>query len=288
MNGRRAEGWHGRRSLRAGLCLLLILMPVMPAIAALPSSRLNDVAVNPPPDARLPRSVRVIDANGHAGELGQYLGQPTLFVLADYTCTTLCGPIVSLVAAALEKTGLQPGSDYRLVVLGLDPKDGVSAARAMQLARLGEDSSLSAASAFLTAAPATVRQVTAALGYHYVIDNDLDQIAHPAVVFALTANGHVARMLSGLAIDGASLRLALVEAGDGKIGTLRDQVHLLCYGFDAAKGVYTLTISRLLAMAGLVTILTLGGLIGMLILSSRRQDPVDNGASAPRHEAGRP
>jgi protein SCO1/2 len=262
-------------------------MPVMPAIAALPSSQLNDVAVKPPHGARLPGGVRVIDADGHAGDLGQYLGQPTVFVLADYTCTTLCGPIVSLVAAALEQTGLRPGCDYRLVVLGLDPKDGISAAREMQHARLPNDASLSATSAFLTADPAAVQDVTEALGYHYVVDNERDQIAHPAVVFALTANGQVARMLSGLAIDGASLRLALVEAGNGKIGTLRDQVHLFCYGFDPARGVYTLTISRLLAAAALATILALGGLIGMLMLSSRRQGTVDNETPAPRQETSR-
>lgn len=259
-------------SWRRIVTVLGLVLSVTPAFAALQSSKLDSVTVEPPPQSQIPQGVHVTDSEGRAGNLGRYLGQPTVFVLADYTCTTLCGPIVSFVAAALDQSGLRPGRDYRVVVLGLDAKDGTAAAKDMKRARLGDDADLAAATTFLTADPTTVKNVTDALGYRYVYDAQNDQIAHPAAVFVLTADGHVARVLSGLALDGGSLRLALVEAGEGKIGTLRDQVHLLCYGFDPAKGTYNLAVSRLLFASGLATTLALGTLIAFLIIQSRRRE----------------
>jgi protein SCO1/2 len=253
-------------------------LSVIPTVAALSSSKLDSVTVEPPPQSQVPQGVHVTDSEGRVGNLGGYLGLPTVFVLADYTCTTLCGPIVSFVAAALDQTALRPGRDYRLVVLGLDPKDDAAAAKDMKRTRLGDDPDLAAATTFLTADQASIKNVTDALGYRYVYDAEHDQIAHPAAVFVLTADGHVARVLSALALDGGSLRLALVEAGQGRIGTLRDQVHLLCYGFDPAKGTYNLAVSRLLFASGLATTIALGAFIALLIIQSRRRNENTKGA----------
>ena len=79
-------------------------------------------------------------------------------------------------------------------------------------------------------------------------------------------------MLSPLALTGRDLRLALTEAGEGRVGSLADRLTLLCYGYDAARGLYTPLIQRILTGAGIVTILAIALLIAALTrLTHRRQ-----------------
>ena len=85
----------------------------------------------------------------HAATLGDALGgRPSVLIFADYTCRTLCGPILEFAVNGLEHSGLKPGTDYRLVVIGLDPKDGLAEARSMRSAHL-DGSALSDATTML-------------------------------------------------------------------------------------------------------------------------------------------
>jgi protein SCO1/2 len=225
------------------------------------------------------------DANGIRRTLGDALGgRPAVLVFADYTCRSLCGPILAIVAAGLGKTGLKPGKDFRLVVIGLDPKDTTADARSMRRAQVGSGL-LAAASTFLLGEGETVRQIADAVGYHYAYDADIDQYAHPAVVYVLAADGRVTRTLTALGLDPADLRLALVEAGEGRIGTFTDHLRLLCYGFDSATGVYTTTVRAWLAIASALTILALAGGIGFMLLGSRSAASAYPPSTAPSEPA---
>jgi protein SCO1/2 len=95
----------------------------------------------------------------------------------------------------------------------------------------------------------------------------------------------VTRTLSALGLDPADLRLALVEAGRGKVGTFADHLRLLCYGFDPAKGVHTLAVRRWLAVAGVLTIVVLAGGIGFMLLWRPRTSPAYPRENAPSEPA---
>ena len=141
----------------------------------------------------------------------------------------------------------------------------------MRRAHLGEDTALNRATVFATTDAAGVEALTAALGYRFRYDADADQYVHPAAAYVLSADGKVSRLLTGIGLSGEDMRLALVEAASGRIGTWRDQVRLLCSGFDPAHGTYNLLVSRLLAGTGAFTILLLGGFIGTLLWMDRRR-----------------
>lgn len=249
------------------LAVTLLISSLTTAQAGILTADLEQVGVTLPAGAQVPSASRWKDENGDTLTLGQALaGRPALLVFADYTCSTLCGPILSFVFDALSKSRLPP-RDYRLVVLGIDPKDGPGEAAAMKQARISDELVASSAS-FLTADESTIRETAEAVGYRFSYDAVHDQFAHPAAVLVLTANGRVSRVLSGLGISGDDFRLALVEAGEGRIGTFRDQVRLLCYGFDPSIGVYTVSIYRALTIASALTVAMLAGWIGWL---ARRQ-----------------
>jgi protein SCO1/2 len=194
-----------------------------------------------------------------------------VLVFADFTCTTLCGPIVEFAAAALEKSGLDPVGQFRLIVIGLDPKDQIADAARIRRDHLDGNAELKAAASFVTADESTIRRLTSALGYRYIYDDEHDQFIHPGAAYVLRSDGRVSRVLTGLGLSGSDTRLALVEAGEGHIGTFGDEVRLLCSGFDPEHGGYNLLIGRVLAGATLATILTLGGGIGLLVLAGRRR-----------------
>jgi protein SCO1/2 len=242
------------------------------ANATLSASDLARVDAAPEFDASLPLALPLQDEQGEARPLQQWLGNaPSVWILADFTCETLCGPIVSIVSDALTHSGLRPGADFRLVVIGFDAKDSAADALAMKRAQIGESNSLSSHAYFLRGSTAVMAELAQAFGFRAIYDREHDQFAHPAAAFIVTATGHVARALSSLGLDPGDLRLALVDAGRGAVGSWTDHVRLMCYGFDPAKGVYTAAIGRILASAGALTII---GLVLLILLLFRRQHAV--------------
>ena len=184
-------------------------------------------------------------------------GRPALLLPVDYTCKTTCGPALSILTDAVSETGLVPGRDFRLVLVGIDPRDGAAEAHAFADPQIG-GTPLAASTSILTGDGEAVARLTHAIGYSFTFDAANDAFAHPTGLVALTADGHVARALSSLALNPKDLKFALVEAGQGRIGGIITRLTLLCYGFDAAHGIYTASIARILQLAGAATVALVG------------------------------
>ena len=252
------------------LAALLLIAGVGVAYADFSRAALDRIAAEPKANAQLPLDTRFADEYGTPRTLRDALGgKPAVLVFADYTCRTLCGPILAFAASGLEKSGLSPGRDYHLVVVGIDPKDGLAAGVAFKASHVGKDTPLAGATVMLSGNADAVRTMTQAAGYRFAYDAQNDQFAHPAAAYILSGDGHVARVLSGLGLGGGDLRLALVDAGKGAIGGIVDQIHLLCYGFDPARGIYTASIARLLNIGGVLTVLAIVAGIGGMTLYKR-------------------
>lgn len=237
-------------------------------MAALTQSELSAVGFAPVPGARPPPGLMLTDEAGSAVTLpGVLAGRPGVLVFADYRCTALCGTALAITAASLERTGLRPGGDYVLVALGIRPGDGAADAAAMKATELG-DSPVAASAVFLTGPPYALAGAQSAFGYAARWDAGSGQFAHPVGVLVLTPEGAVSRLLGGLDLDPQTLRLALIEASSGRVGTIAERFRLLCYGFDAARGEHSALILRLFQMAAVGTVLGLGGLI--VVLARRR------------------
>jgi protein SCO1/2 len=245
--------------------LLGLLLFAGMAHAVLQPQALDGVGVSLPANARLPMGLALIDENKAPRTLADVIdNRPSLLILADYACKTLCGPALALAVSSLGESGLKPGQDYRLLVIGLNTQSNAEQARAAKEAQVGQDGALAQATTFLTADQATLAQITDSLGYRYAYDAQNDQFAHPEAAFVLTAQGQVVRVLSALGLDPTDIRLALVDAGEGRAGSLVDRAVLLCYGFDPAAGIYTLSIHRVLAWLSLLSAGALAGAIGIM------------------------
>jgi protein SCO1/2 len=258
----------GRSGIIPAVVLLAGLLYSDTSFARITPEEYGSLGVTVPDGAVVPLSATVADENGRNHPLADFVTGPTVLVFADYECRTLCGPAILFLADALEQSGLRAGEQYRLVAIGLDGHGTVAAAARMRHERLGARA-VSDAASFLTADEATVGALTTALGYRYRYDAEAGQYIHPAAAFVLRADGRVSRVINEMGFSAEDLRLALVEASEGRIGTLGDQMRLICSTFDPAHGTYNLAISRLLASAGVTTIVLLAGGIGLLLRFER-------------------
>jgi protein SCO1/2 len=251
----------------ASLALALMLWP-MAAWAGLTEQQIGEVMLAPPPGARVPVALVFRDFDGHDQTLGGAIaGRPTLLIPADFTCAAICGPALSIAASALDQTGLKAGQDYSLVVFGIDGDDGVDAARRFVSGQVGGPGVF-----VLSGNAVAIDTLLQAIGYRFRRDAANDAIAHPAAFVTLTPDGRVSRALSSLALQPADLRLALIEAGEGRIGGLAGRLALLCYGFDAVHGIYTTQIVTLLRIGGGLTVALLAAALGLLFWRARKRE----------------
>lgn len=249
--------------MKALLACIILCLSAQAADASLSPAELARVTLAPSHDAAIPANLIFHDLTGRPVKfVGALNHVPALLLLVDFTCHTICGPALAIASGALGETGLRAGSDFRLIVVGLDPKDSITDAKAM-LDQI-RDKEIERATTVLRGDRAAIRALTKAVGYKYVYDAEVDQFAHPAGTLVLTADGHVSRSLSSLSLNPGDLHLALLEAGKGSTGSLADRIALFCYGFDAAHGVYTLLIWRILEIGAILTVLALADFIFVL------------------------
>jgi protein SCO1 len=267
---------------RIMLFISLACAVLSPAQAELTKSDIGVVEASPAPGAVLPANVHLQDENGLVKPLSQWLDdEPSVWILADFTCDTLCGPVVNTVSDTLRQSGLRPGLDFHLNVLSFDLRNTADDAKQMKQAQVGRDV-LAQNTRILRADAGDTATVAQTFGFEAAYDRDRGRYAHPAAAFVVTADGRIARALPGLGLDSVNLRLALVDAGQGRIGGWTDHVRLMCYGFDPASGLYTLAVSQLLKATGLASMVGLG----LLIVALLRRERGSERSRIIRHDAG--
>jgi protein SCO1/2 len=198
--------------------------------------------------------------------------RPVLLALVYYDCPMLCGLILSGMAKAIRESGLEIGKDFEAVTVSFDPEEPPAMAAER---RRGYLQSLAKTGAgdewpFLVGTAASSRAISDAVGFHYEKDPVTGEWAHLAAIFVLTPDGKVSRYLYGVEYPPKDLRLALVEAADGKVGTSFDRFLLTCYRYDPASRRYQPYAWGFVRAGALAVLFALTGLIAGLVWRERR------------------
>jgi protein SCO1/2 len=237
----------------AALIAALLLFPQF-AAADLPPLSLESVEARPLPHAHFPLSLAAPDITGQTRTLGDALGgHPGLILFADYTCKMLCGPALVLLGAAIDRSHLSAGS-YRVVVIGIDPKDSRKDAAHMRDTQL--PSRLRANAVFLLPNSETLKEAADAAGFRFVYDPSADQFAHPELVYLVSADGVVRKLLSPFALTSTDLKLVLNQPPQDSLG-LYDRVRIICYRLGTLHGPYTALIEAGLMGGAFLTLIAL-------------------------------
>jgi protein SCO1 len=123
---------------------------------------------------------------------------------------------------------------------------------------------------FLTSHDSAIKKLTDAVGFQYAYDTKTDQFAHAAALMVLTPDGRLSRYFYGFEYKPRDLRLAIVEASDGKVGTLTDQFLLLCFHYDPAIGKYSRNAMNFVRAGGITTVAVLGSFIFVMLRRDNR------------------
>lgn len=211
------------------------------------------------------------DAQGGRVALGTALGnRPTLLVPGYYRCRNLCDVVRAGVAQAVAASGLKPGGEFNLVLFSIDPQEtAADAAAAQRRDAAAYPRGAVAHWLYLTGTAAAVSELTRAIGFRSLFDPRNGQYAHPAGIVLLSPRGLITQYLLGVRFSPLTLRLALVDASHGRIGTFVDRLLLICCDYDPATGRYSLLITRVLQGLGLLTAATLAALLGVLRRAER-------------------
>ncbi|MEO6829908.1 MAG: SCO family protein [Acidobacteriaceae bacterium] len=222
----------------------------------------------------LPLSAKFMDATGQQVLLGKYFGsKPVVMAEVYFSCGMLCPQVMHGAADALKQTGLTAGKDYEVVVTSFDPADTPQQAAAEKQRFLGwlGDPAAAGGVHFLTGTQPSIDAITNATGFHYVrvqgADGKMNQFAHSSVIMVATPDGRLSKYFSGIQYVPRDLRLAMVEASNHKIGTAADLFLIYCCNYSPSTGRYTVSILRVLGLAGMVTILIV---LGMFYLLTRK------------------
>ena len=234
----------------------------------------EEVGIAPPLGAKLPLDLSFVDADGRTARLGDSFGdRPVILHLVYYQCPMLCKLSSDGLLRALGTLSLEPGKDFSIVTVSFDPREGPElSARARQLAiERTSPRAVENGWRFLTGDEATIDALCDSVGFRYRFDRDTGQFAHASGVFILTPDGTLSRYLSGVEFSPRDLRLALVEASAGRVGSAADQVMLLCYMYDPITGKYGFAIMTVLRAAGLLTVGGMGIAIFVMLRRERRR-----------------
>lgn len=229
---------------------------------------------------KVPLDLTFTDENGNEVTLGQCIdGKPTILIVAYYICPMLCGEVLNGVLDATRKMKMTIGKEFNVVAVSFDPRDKPGLALAKKRHFVNEYGRKEADYGwkFLTGQKPNIDRLTEAVGFHYEYDPMIKQFNHPSGIIILTPDGTISRYLPGIDyLDHGdlmgqnvqdptrTLRLSLVEAGNGQIGDFSDRVFLSCYLYSPHSGKYSLSVMWIVRAGGLLTLLIIAGVYARL------------------------
>lgn len=234
-------------------------------------AQLQNVGFDPQLNAQIPLDLPFVDENGSNVQLRDYFKQkPVVLAFVYYGCPMLCNQVEQGVVGSLRMLSFTPGRDYEVVFVSFDPRESADMAAQKKKSALDHFRRPETASGwhFLTGTKESIDAATKAANFRYSFDTKTNLFAHASGIMLLTPDGRISRYFYGVEYPGRDMRLGLVDASAGKIGTPIDHVLLFCYQYDPSSATYSASILKIIRLGGILTVLCIVG--GILIF--RRRD----------------
>jgi protein SCO1/2 len=244
---------------------------VGPTAATMPPA-LQNVGFEPPLNSQMPLDLPFRDETGRSVQLRDYFRQqkPVVLAFVYYGCPMLCDQVEQGVVGALRMLSFNPGRDYDVVFVSFDSREIPAMAAEKKKKALAHFRRPETDSGwhFLTGSKESIDAATKAANFRFSFDAKNNLFAHASGVMILTPDGRISRYFYGVEYPGRDMRLGLVDASAGKIGTPIDHVLLFCYHYDPAAATYSASILKIIRLGGVLTILFI---VGGILLSRRRE-----------------
>jgi protein SCO1/2 len=251
---------------RAGAALACVV-----ALLCVPSAtRAQLISDQPPPEirgleittklgSRLPLDLKFTDSSGKQVKLDSLFrkGRPVVMAMVYFRCPLLCPRVREEIISALNKLDFTVGTEFDVVIASFDSRDGPrDADRAkidtLMLYERVTSEPVRKGWTFLTGEAENDRALADALGFPYRFLPESGEFSHGTALFVLTGEGVISRCYPMLPYEPKDVRLALVEAAGGKIGTLLDRLTLWCY-HSTAEGKFLISPMRVMQIGAVLS-----------------------------------
>jgi protein SCO1 len=236
---------------------------------------------------QLPLDLRFHDDRGRDLRLGELFGRrPLILAPVYFRCPLLCNQLLNGLTRSLKPVSLAAGKDFDVIAFSINPAETPELAGPKKQAYLeqydrpGSDKGWH----FLVGDQSAITALTEAIGFRYTFNPQTELFAHAAGVVIVTPEGKIARYFYGIDFPPKELENELARARAGRIGNPIGRLLLLCYDYDAATGKYTLSIMRLLRIAGTATAAALGAFVCLMF----RREAKERRKKITGHEPGWP
>ncbi len=221
--------------------------------------------------ARIPQDVVLTDHTGKQVKVGDYLkmGKPVILTLGYYQCPMLCSLVLNGMTDAMKGQDLKLGQDYNILSVSINPNekpDLAGAKRTNYLKVVGAQSGWD----FAVGSEEQVRRLADSVGFGYKYDERSKEYVHSAGIFLISPDGSLSQTLYGISFRPADFKMSLIEASQGKIGSLLERIILSCFHYEPDSHRYGVYIFGVMRLAGLVTVIVLAIVLGMFWKRERR------------------
>lgn len=204
------------------------------------------------------------NSEGRSGPLSSFLvaGRPTIVLPVYFTCPRLCSLTQGGLATLINSLRLKLGDEYKVLSISIRSEDTTAESSKKALDFRGQLKPEIDPNGweFLTGSEASVNSLMGQLGFHFAPDGS--DMTHAASIIIVSPAGMISRYFFGIEYPPDDVRYALIDAGEGKIGTLADHLFLFCFRFDPTKGKYTLVIWNVTRLiCGAIAVVMAAGLV---------------------------
>jgi protein SCO1/2 len=270
-------------SLTLAACVLAPAVALAQRAEPLPKE-LEGVGIEDRPGAQVPLDVELTGEDGRPVRLSDLVSgeRPVILTLVYYRCPMLCGVLLNGLLDGLRELPWTAGREFDVVTVSIDPLETPTLARFKKQNTIADYGRPEAASGwrFLTGRQEAIARLAQSVGFSYRYDEASKQYVHAAGIFVLTPDGRLARTLYGVMFEPRTLRLALTEAGEGKVGGASERFFLACFHYDANAGRYVVAAANVMKLGGFATVAVVGVWLGTFWLRRDRGRDGENATEA--------
>lgn len=273
-------------------CLTLLMTPLSLPWATEVPKELKNVGIQEHLGQLVDLSLEFSDETGQKNRLESYFqtGRPVLLAFVYYECPNLCTFLLNGLVSSLKNLDWIPGKEFEIVVISINHQENHLLAEKKKKSyvesyiKIKENLSWDTTQSgwhFLTGELTAVQKITGALGFGFSYDSKQKQFAHSAAIFLLTPRGTISRYLYGIEFSVKDLKLALLEAADGKIGNVVDKFLLYCFRYDPSTKKYSFYLENIMKAGGATTVVLFGSFLTVFWRRQLRGNSKKRGVMAP-------
>lgn len=237
----------------------------------------NGIATEEPPelgiyenlDGYLPDNITLTDENYNVVNLKEKIDKPTVIALVYYECPGICSPLLEGVADVITRAKIDLGTEYQVFTVSFDPEEKPKLAKDKKTnyAKLVKGKDVENGWTWFTGDDTNINRLLDALGYK--VKKQGEEYIHPAAIMVVSPEGKITRYLHGTYFLPFDLKMAVIEASEGKSGPTINKVLKYCFSYDPEGQKYVMNVTKI--SGSIIILLALSLLIGLLVSKKSRK-----------------